>query len=414
MSTQARLKIAGVVHAVPVAPGDTASVLFEYASRSGLDATTVKIVGKRGRRISTNDQLDNLDLSGPLLVLGTRSADVAQVASARSDPLLRGLDAESDRDQQRQSRARGPEQHSEYKFCRFEVCERFMEPHYYEAMRVLHRLATRVSFLLVQHKWTVGALIELDPRDDKRLKEKEKDGGCLLGYNENAGARIYVRLRNDHGFRDEDDLAQTLLHELAHNVYGPHGPQFFALYAALRKAYLEKYAWHADGVESELQKEAQNTAMSPAERASAALVANAVVHDEPVAVKRRTTDDRALAAHAAEARRAKHRRSTEDAVASAARSLPADALATLRRILRNLETSDDPKFQRLRLANDKFHQACGRHPAALDLLAAVGFEKHEEDGALVLGDGKRDPAVLRIAGSIIDHYQQSLLSSSSS
>lgn len=407
---QAQLKIGGVVHVVPVEPGDKASVLFDYASRSGLDASTVKIVGKRGRRVNLDERLDSIDLSGRLLVLGTPSADVAKVASARSDPLLRGFDAESEREQQRRSRDDGPRQHDEYKFCRFEVCERFMEPHYYEALRVLHRLASRVSFLLVEHKWTVGALVELDPRDDKRLKEKEKDGGCLLGYNENFGARIYVRLRNDHGFRDEDDLAQTLLHELAHNVYGPHGPQFFALYAALRKAYLEKYAWRADGLQSELQMEASNTAMSPAERASAALVANAVVQDEPV--KRRTHDDRALAAHAAEARRATHRRSTEDAVASAARSLPADALATLRRILRNLETSDDPKFQRLRLANEKFHQTCGRHPAALDLLAAVGFEKQDDD-ALVLGHGKRDPALLRLAGSIVDHYQQKLLRSSS-
>ena len=60
-----------------------------------------------------------------------------------------------------------------------------------------------------------------------KQKEAEGGGGCLLGYNENGGARIFVRLRcQDGSFRDKDELMKTLLHELCHNVFGPHGAPF--------------------------------------------------------------------------------------------------------------------------------------------------------------------------------------------
>ena len=100
-------------------------------------------------------------------------------------------------------------------------------------------MASEVAPIMVSHAWTVGGLIEMDPRDDQIMKKKQQEGGCLLGYNENMGARIYVKLRKDDGsFHDRDALMKTLLHELCHNVVGPHNAVFFALYADVRAEHL--------------------------------------------------------------------------------------------------------------------------------------------------------------------------------
>ena len=58
------------------------------------------------------------------------------------------------------------------------------------------------------------------------MKKKQQEGGCLLGYNENMGARIYVKRQDDGSFHDRDALMKTLLHELCHNVVGPHNAVF--------------------------------------------------------------------------------------------------------------------------------------------------------------------------------------------
>ena len=60
--------------------------------------------------------------------------------------------------------------------------------------KLLRSMASALE-IMVSHAWTVGGLIEMDPRDDQIMKKKQQEGGCLLGYNENMGARIYVKLR---------------------------------------------------------------------------------------------------------------------------------------------------------------------------------------------------------------------------
>lgn len=287
-----------------VARTDAAQRLFDYVvDYTGVELSTVKIFSK-GKRVLPSQAIGSLDLSGRLMVMGVTAETRKEVAQARSDPSLRTMEAEDERERRRR-RADRRIQHDAFKFCKFVVVERFtVSPyHYFDASRLLQRLAEDVSFLMKRYRWTVGALIEMDPTDDRLLKKKEAegDGGCLLGYNENAGARIYIRLRSDNNgpFRDYDDLVQTLLHELCHNAVGPHNAAFFALYATLRKDYLddknrrekkdekpariatlsdEKKADSKTTIENELARESYNNAISPAERASAALV-SAAVHE---------------------------------------------------------------------------------------------------------------------------------------
>jgi hypothetical protein len=86
----------------------------------------------------------------------------------------------------------------------------------------------------------VGSLCEMDIDDDRLAKSVQEEGKCLLGYNTNAGSSIHLRLRTDErtAFRPYNSLINTLLHELAHNVFGPHNTQFWALFAELKARYL--------------------------------------------------------------------------------------------------------------------------------------------------------------------------------
>jgi len=56
----------------------------------------------------------------------------------------------------------------------------------------------------------------------------------------------------------------------------------------------------------------------------------------------------------------------------------AAAAQTLRTILANVDKAD-AKYRRIRLANSRFHETCGRFAAALRLLEATGFERDGPD-----------------------------------
>lgn len=440
-SMSVRLRVPrGVEISTTLSSKDTAQKLFDYVvEEEGLDASTVKILGRKGKRVRPDELIESLDTSSRLIVMGSSRATVEAVASARSDPCLRSMDAEDERERRRRIRTESvATQDNTYKFCRFVVVERFVGgatgPHHFEALRLLHRLASDVNFLLQRYQWTVGALVEMDPTDDRLLKKKEAegDGACLLGYNENAGSRIYVRLRADGGgFREYDDLAQTLLHELCHNAVGPHNAAFFALYADLRKAYLDRtsvaqptssvhtlsstrLADTKGRVEGELAREAANAAISPAERASAALVSSSLdsllPQDDIVSNATREHVDSDIIARAAESRIAQaetrpastqrletavsdSQYSTARVVAAAMRLKalsPNARKATVDTLLTILDNAGlpDPKFKQIRCANKKFARTAGKCAAALDLLASVGFERRAgqtpADDALVL------------------------------
>ena len=285
------LSISGTDEQVAIAKNATAAVLFD-AVGGALDASTVKLVHK-GRRLTRDDPL----LPGMrVLCLGTTTRDKAAVAAKKSDPTIRSFKQEAAREAAR-NRTDGFAQHPEYKFCRIEAVKRFdgrRGPHRFEAEKLLQSLAAEVAPIMASHEWTVGGLLEMDPRDDQLLKQKQQEGGCLLGYNENGGARIYVKLRtDDDGFRGRDELLKTLLHELCHNVVGPHNAAFFALYAAVRSEHLAtrkdpgpprtvadlrdpSKASARNFVAGELAAEAGNGALRGGERMSAAVVARAV------------------------------------------------------------------------------------------------------------------------------------------
>lgn len=97
------------------------------------------------------------------------------------------------------------------------------------ALDTLHYLAKAVAPLMHQYGFKIGMLCEMYPKDL-----------LLLGLNVNKGQKILIRLRQPHAenaFYPMSDLVGTMLHELTHNVHGPHNDQFYALLGELRKKY---------------------------------------------------------------------------------------------------------------------------------------------------------------------------------
>ncbi|KAK3984816.1 zinc ion binding protein [Cladorrhinum sp. PSN332] len=95
-----------------------------------------------------------------------------------------------------------------------------------EALHALKKIASMVKPIMRARDWKVGELCEFYP-DQKNL----------LGLNENRGQRILIRLRHAgdrNQFMPFEAVVDTMLHELCHNVRGPHDQQFHALWDQLR------------------------------------------------------------------------------------------------------------------------------------------------------------------------------------
>lgn len=82
-----------------------------------------------------------------------------------------------------------------------------------------------------KHKFSVGVLTEMNPAEHTTHESK------TLGLNRNKGEVIELRLRTDayDGYRDYKIIRDTLCHELAHNVHGPHDRNFWDLCRDIEK-----------------------------------------------------------------------------------------------------------------------------------------------------------------------------------
>lgn len=97
------------------------------------------------------------------------------------------------------------------------------------ARDLLHEAAVLVAPIIHAHKFKVGTLCEMFPKNPN-----------LLGLNVNHGQKILIRLRfhsNDRQFYPMCDIIGTFLHELSHNVHGPHDEKFYSLLDKLKAEY---------------------------------------------------------------------------------------------------------------------------------------------------------------------------------
>jgi len=98
-----------------------------------------------------------------------------------------------------------------------------------EALNILTKLANdpAVKHVMALHKFSVGVLTELAPHEHPNL----------LGLNVNGGEAIKLRIRTDSydGFRLYSEIRRVSLHELTHNVWGPHDDKFKTLNSELNR-----------------------------------------------------------------------------------------------------------------------------------------------------------------------------------
>ncbi|CAK7324522.1 unnamed protein product [Dovyalis caffra] len=92
---------------------------------------------------------------------------------------------------------------------------------------MLDKIAKQVQPIMRRHKWRVKLLSEFCPNNRS-----------LLGLNVGGGVHVKLRLRRpnrDWDFFPFDQVLDTMLHELCHNVHGPHNANFYKLWDELRK-----------------------------------------------------------------------------------------------------------------------------------------------------------------------------------
>lgn len=100
-----------------------------------------------------------------------------------------------------------------------------------KALELLHEIATLVAPIMHHYHFQVDLLCEMYPRDR-----------CLLGLNVNRGQKICLRLRSptdNKWFLDRESIVGTMLHELTHNLHGPHDDRFYKTLDALKDKYYE-------------------------------------------------------------------------------------------------------------------------------------------------------------------------------
>ncbi|CAK4030863.1 DNA-dependent metalloprotease WSS1 [Lecanosticta acicola] len=94
------------------------------------------------------------------------------------------------------------------------------------ALTMLRKVASIVKPIMRKRGWRVQVLAEFLPPENN-----------LLGLNINKGYKICLRLRyhnNSDLFLPLEDVVDTLLHELSHNVWGEHDSNFHKLWDELR------------------------------------------------------------------------------------------------------------------------------------------------------------------------------------
>ncbi|EUC63880.1 WLM domain protein, partial [Rhizoctonia solani AG-3 Rhs1AP] len=113
------------------------------------------------------------------------------------------------------------------------------QPRAPEALHNLKRIADLVHPIMQKHGWVLPVLAEFFP-DDERLLDI------------NSGEKILVRLRparSPGSFYPIEQLVHVMLHELTHNVHGPHDERFYSFLNKLEDEYdtLIVSGWRGSG-----------------------------------------------------------------------------------------------------------------------------------------------------------------------
>jgi hypothetical protein len=144
-----------------------------------------------------------------------------------------------------------PARHRDYKRVQEEAQYTFQTlrplpylPNPDRSLRFLERLRddAGIKAAMRTHKFSVPLLTEMDPAMHTTHESR------TLGLNRNQGEVIELRLRTDayDGYRDYKTIRNTLCHELAHNVWGPHDRNFWDLCKQIERE-VDRDDWKSGG-----------------------------------------------------------------------------------------------------------------------------------------------------------------------
>ncbi|GAA5840600.1 hypothetical protein JCM5353_002081 [Sporobolomyces roseus] len=201
-------------------------------STSDTDETLLEFLEQNGLTSSTQDPSKPLKL----LLIASRSSSLESLKSAEQLREKKRLAFEHHQSLAQFSKPLksggvhgiGEDDEERYRFLNLEPFPRNV-PCFEKREAMLKRLSEdpAVREVMKKHKFVVGTLTELHPILQP----------TLLGLNTNAGEKVALRLlTNDlEGTRSYNEVRRVLLHELAHNKFGPHDDDFKALNSELNK-----------------------------------------------------------------------------------------------------------------------------------------------------------------------------------
>ncbi|EJD45753.1 WLM-domain-containing protein [Auricularia subglabra TFB-10046 SS5] len=130
------------------------------------------------------------------------------------------------------------------------------KPNAARAQAILERMASLVKPIMRKHDWHLPALAEFFPKNANLLGAHGNPRHP--GADVNRGQKILLRLRpafDEAAFLEEEDILGTMLHELTHNVHGPHDEKFYKFLGtledeldALRRSGYAGEGFHTPGV----------------------------------------------------------------------------------------------------------------------------------------------------------------------
>ncbi|KAH7073682.1 WLM domain-containing protein [Paraphoma chrysanthemicola] len=170
----------------------------------------------------------------PLTELAGKKITLMGSTSAEVSSLNASISAASAPRRQGPIKAATPARNRDYKRIQDEAQYTFHTlrplpylPNPERSLRFLERLRddAGIKAAMRTHKFSVPLLTEMDPAMHTTQESR------TLGLNRNQGEVIELRLRTDayDGYRDYKTIRNTLCHELAHNVWGPHDRNFWNL-----------------------------------------------------------------------------------------------------------------------------------------------------------------------------------------
>ena len=170
----------------------------------------------------------------PLTELTGKNITLMGSTSAEISSLNASISAASAPRRQGPIKAATPARNRDYKRIQDEAQYTFQTlrplpylPNPDRSLRFLERLRddAGIKAAMRTHKFSVPLLTEMDPAMHTTQDSR------TLGLNRNQGEVIELRLRTDayDGYRDYKTIRNTLCHELAHNVWGPHDRNFWNL-----------------------------------------------------------------------------------------------------------------------------------------------------------------------------------------